>query len=509
MSEEATGASEEVVLDEEGKKMTKSGLKKQKKLEEAAKKREAALELKKKQEEEARLKREEEAKNFKLVENPDLPAAKIMTIQEIRQHIGERVKVRGWVHHLRWQGQKLLFLEIRDGSGFVQAVLTGDLVRTLDALRLTRESSITVSGTVREDTRAKWGGVELQADYWELIGAADPNIENEMNEESDVDVLLDKRHLHLRGERVSTLLRMRSVILKGFRDHYFDRKYTEVTPPTLVQTMCEGGSTLFKLDYFGEQAYMTQSSQLYLETCLPALGSVYCIAPSYRAEKSKTPRHLSEYTHCEAEMPFIDFEDLLNAVEDLVCDTTERVLRDHREEILRMNPTFQMPKRPFKRMLHSDCIRFCQEHGIYKDEETKTHFAWDDDIPDGPERKMMALIGEPVLMTHFPVHIKSFYMKKDPNNPILTESVDLLMPGVGEIVGGSMRISDYDELMKAYAREHLDPAPYYWFTDQRKYGTVPHGGYGLGIERFVMWLLGEPHIRQTCLYPRFMGRCKP
>jgi len=293
------------------------------------------------------------------------------------------------------------------------------------------------------------------------------------------------------------------------REHYFDKGYFEVTPPTLVQTQAEGGSELFDFSYFGEKAYLTQSSQLYLETMIPAMGDVFCMAQSYRAEKSRTRRHLSEYTHLEAEMPFLTFDGLLDSIEDLLCDVTQRVLDKSKELLLSVNPKAAVPKRPFLRLDYAEAVEYCRKNLIYKDSKEKIHFEFGDDIPELQEREMTERIGEPIFLCRFPVHLKAFYMPKCPEDPRVTESVDLLVPGVGEIVGASMRIWDYQELMAAYRREGIDPTPYHWFTDQRKYGSVPHGGYGMGVERFLVWLLSQDHIRNVCLYPRDRTRCNP
>uniref|UniRef100_A0A665W6E8 Aminoacyl-transfer RNA synthetases class-II family profile domain-containing protein n=1 Tax=Echeneis naucrates TaxID=173247 RepID=A0A665W6E8_ECHNA len=416
---------------------------------------------------ERREKNLEEAKRIIIEKDLSLPEPEMVKIGHLESKRGQRVKVFGWVHRLRRQGKNLMFIVLRDGTGFLQCVLSDKLCQCYNGLLLSTESTVALYGTVTQVPEGKQapGGHELHCDFWELIGLAPAGgADNLLNEESDVDVQLNNRHMLIRGENISKVLRVRSTVTQCFRDHFFNNGYYEITPPTLVQTQVEGGSTLFNLNYFGEQAYLTQSSQLYLETCIPALGDTFCIAQSYRAEQSRTRRHLSEYTHIEAECPFISFEDLLNRLEDLVCDVVDRVLKSPAAQLLYdINPNFKPPKRPFKRMNYTEAIEWLREHDIKKDDGTYYEF------------------GE----------------------------VDVLMPNVGEIVGGSMRIWDADELLEGYKKEGIDPTPYYWYTDQRKYGSCPHGGYGLGLERFLTWLLNRHHIRDVCLYPRFIQRCRP
>ena len=474
----------------------------------------------------------EKAKDIHITQDPTLPTALKIHLDEKGSHIklrsGEssndvdysdglstRVRVTGRIHRLRSQ-KDVIFITLQDGYGLLQCVLTGDLVKTYDAMTLTLETSLEIWGEMWEVPPKQHApdDRELHADYFSIIGRAAGDkeaISTRVAADADQQTLLDNRHLVLRGEHSSAVIKVRAAVLRAFRQTYEDIKPSclEVTPPCMVQTQVEGGATLFEFDYYGEKAYLTQSSQLYLETCLPSLGNVFCVAPSFRAEKSLTRRHLSEYTHIEAELDFISFDDLLAHLELVMCSVIDTVLAHPPTAALitSLNPKFQKPERPFQRMRYADAIDWLREHEILNEDGQPHTFG--DDIAEAAERKMTDIINRPIFLTHFPVAIKAFYMMKDLQDPRVTESVDCLMPGVGEIVGGSMRMSDYGELMQAYAREGIDPKPYYWYTDQRKYGTSPHGGYGLGLERFLAWLCGRYTVRECALYPRFAYRCTP
>lgn len=449
-------------------------------------------------EQEKRQKSLQEAMKVKIMEDAKLPKAfkirldeKDPSLVKLRKGTsdkdvdysegrGSRVRITGRVHRLRSQ-KDVIFITLQDGYGFLQCVLTGDLTKTYDALTLTQETSMEIWGEMWEVPPKQHApdDRELHADYYEVIGKAVGDkdaITTRVAADSDPQTLYDNRHLVLRGEHSSGVMKVRAALLRAFRQAYeveITPSCLEVTPPSMVQTQVEGGSTLFEFSYYGEKAYLTQSSQLYLETCIASLGNVFCVAPSFRAEKSLTRRHLSEYTHVEAELDFISFDDLLAHLESLMCKVIEIALADSKIKklVYDLNPDFKVPERPFRRMKYADAIDWLREHDI-KNEDGNSH-EFGDDIAEAAERKMTDIINRPIFLTHFPVAIKAFYMKKAPEDLRTTESVDCLMPGVGEIVGGSMRIDDYDEIMAAYERTGIDPKPYYWYTDQRRYVALP------------------------------------
>ncbi|KAF7891538.1 uncharacterized protein EAF02_001863 [Botrytis sinoallii] len=476
-----------------------------------------------KEKDDARLKTLEDSKKIVLTEDSSLPPAVKIKIMRKDIELGEgekkgtRVKVSGRIHRLREQKQAT-FITLVDGYGHLQCILQGDLTKTYDALTFAQGTSLTLYGEMRKVMAGQSApdDRELIVDYYKVIGRSPSDadaITNKISHQQDQweSSMLDNRHLVLRGDTASSVMKVRSAVEWAFAKAYKEMYFTKISPPAFVQTQVEGGSTLFELDYYGEKTYLTQSSQLYLETGIPSLGNVYCIEKSFRAEKSLTRRHLSEYTHVEAELDFIDFDDLLDHLEEMISSVISTIMADPEIAgyIKELNPEFQAPARPFKRMRYSDAIDWlnAQDPPILNEEGNPHVFG--DDIAEAAERKMTDIINLPILLTHFPVEIKAFYMKKDPQDPRVTESVDVLMPGVGEIVGGSMRMEGYEELMAAYEREGISPKEYYWYTEQRKYGTSPHGGYGLGLERFIAWICKQHSVRTCCLYPRFMGRCKP
>ncbi|KAI9833656.1 MAG: hypothetical protein M1826_006747 [Phylliscum demangeonii] len=528
--------SQESTTEERPKEMTKSALKKAERLR-AEKERKAAKEkeltIRRDRDEASRRLALEEAKKVVIVEDKSLPKARRIQVRDrdpdtirlrkaspdsddpaTERAKGTRVKVTGWVHRLRQQ-KDVMFVTLQDGTfSTLQCVFSGQLIKTYDALTLTVQTSMTVYGEMWEVPGKQHApdDRELHADYFEIIGRAPGDLEaygTVVPPDADVQTLLNRRHLVIRGETASAVLKVMDLVLYAFHQTYYDWRFRQLRVPCMVQTQVEGGSTLFDFKFFDEKAFLTQSSQLYLETGLPAVGNNYCIMPSFRAEKSQTRRHLAEYTHIEAELGFIDFEDLLEHLESLIVTVIEFVLAHAEGKALmaQLHPGFRAPARPFLRMRYADAITWLNVHEIDKEDGTPHEFG--DDIAEAAERKMTDIIAQPIFLTYFPTELKAFYMKRQATDPRVTESVDCLMPGVGEIVGGSMRMDDLGELLAGYARQAIDPAPYYWYTDQRKYGSVPHGGYGLGLERFIAWICNRYSVKECTLYPRFVGRCTP
>jgi asparaginyl-tRNA synthetase len=462
-----------------------------------------------KQEEEERahrLKNLEDAKKIVLREDASLPPAVRIKINDRTVELGDgkakkgaRVKVYGRIHELRVQ-KTTTFIVLKDGYGYLSCILpAGDLTKNYDALMFALETALVLYGEMRvapEGVKAE-GDRELHVDYYKVLGAAPSDVDaitNKVSAQQDPwdAAMLDNRHLVLRGENASSVLKLREFVELAFIDSFREMEFRKVSPPAMVQTQVEGGSTLFKYDYYGEEAYLTQSSQLYLETVMQSLGNVYCIEKSFRAEKSLTRRHLSEYTHVEAELDFIEFGDLLDHLEEIISRVVDKVLSDETMSryIAALNPGFQKPSRPFMRMKYEEAIDWLnkQDPPILNEEGNPHVFG--DDIAEAAERRMTDIINRPIFLTHFPVEIKAFYMKKDPQDLRVTESVDVLsmspffkkiitrrqilltsvivVPGVGEIVGGSMRMDDYDELIEAYKKNGIPHEPYYWYTDQRK-----------------------------------------
>ena len=483
------------------KEPTKSALKKAEKLRQQQEKKAAAareLALRQNKEEENRRAALEEAKKVIIQEDPSLPRAKKIDIRDRDRDVvrlrpaqidtaaaaaadadgdesrrGSRVKVMGWVHRLRSQ-KDVKFITLQDGTfSTLQCILTGDLARTYDAITLTLQTSMVIYGEMCEvpPNQHAPDDRELQADYFKILGRAPGDLEafsNIVAPGADPQTMLNNRHLVIRGETASAVLKVTDLVLYGFHKTYFDLRFRQVRTPCMVQTQVEGGSTLFDFKFFDEKAYLTQSSQLYLETSLPAVGNSYCVMPSFRAEKSLTRRHLAEYTHVEAELGFVDFDDLLDHLELVIVSVVDFVLAhsEGRALVEQLNPGFRPPQRPFLRMTYADAIAWLNEHGIAKEDGSPHVFG--DDITEAPERRMTDIINRPIFLTYFPAEVKAFYMKRQDTDSRTTESVDCLMPNVGEIVGGSMRMQDLTELLSGYDREGISPKPYYWYTDQRK-----------------------------------------
>lgn len=425
-------------------------------------------------------------------------------IEDLGAHEGDTITVRGWLYNKRSSG-KIAFLQVRDGTGVVQAVVTPDDVdaaswELIDAL--TQESSILVTGSVRADPRSPTG-FELGVERVEVVQiAAEYPISPK---EHGTEFLMDHRHLWLRSSRQHAALRVRSKVVQICRSYYHDRGFVLIDSPILTPTSVEGTSTLFSTDYFGDTAFLSQSGQLYLEPACMAHGRVYCFGPTFRAEKSKTRRHLMEFWMLEPEVAYASLDDAMDLAEDFIEHVVQTALgqcSDELEVLERDTTTLERVVKPFPRIHYDEAVEILAKAG--------EDFEWGQDFGGGHETVISEAFDRPVLIHRFPTAIKAFYMEPDPERPETALAMDMIAPeGYGEIVGGSQRIHDY-ELLLSRIREHgLSEQDYAWYLDIRKYGSVPHSGFGMGLERVVGWITGLPHLRETIPYPRMLGRLNP
>lgn len=425
-------------------------------------------------------------------------------IEEITKHIGKEVAIKGWLYSKRSSG-KLWFLLIRDGTGVIQTIISEKDVtpEIFEAARVvTQESSVILKGTVREDKRAP-GGYEIVTREFSIIQLVkDYPISPK---EHGIDFLMTNRHLWLRSKKQHAALRVRSTIVKAIHDFFKGRGFVQVDTPILTPNAVEGTTTLFALDYFGENAYLAQSGQLYNEATAAALGKVYCFGPTFRAEKSKTRRHLMEFWMLEPEVAYIDFEELKELAEDNVLYIVERCLAERKEELKTLERDIgklEKITKPFSRINYGEAVDILNKAG--------EKFEWGNDFGGGHETTLSSQFERPVIIEHFPAEVKAFYMKRVPGNEKCVLGMDMLAPeGYGEIVGGSMREDDYDTLLLRIKEHQLPLDAFQWYLDLRRYGTFPHGGYGLGLERVIAWICGLAHIRETVAFPRMLEKIYP
>jgi asparaginyl-tRNA synthetase len=426
-------------------------------------------------------------------------------IGDFRAHVGDEVRVQGWVHNKRSSG-KLQFLIVRDGSGYAQAVVSKAAVpaEAWEAgEKAGQESSLELVGKVREDKRAP-GGYEIDVSGLTVVQAVhDYPI---TPKDHGTAFLMENRHLWLRSQRQHAVIRVRHAVVKATRDYLDEQGFTLVDTPIFTPAACEGTTTLFAVPYFDEgTAYLTQSGQLYNEATAAAHGKVYCFGPTFRAEKSKTRRHLTEFWMVEPEVAWARLEDAIQLAQDLVCAVVRRVLETRREELKaleRDTAKLENVKPPFPRLHYDDAIKLIQSKG--------STTQWGSDFGGTDETVIAEAYDRPVVVHRFPSAIKAFYMAPDPERPELSLSVDVLAPeGYGEIVGGGERLADGELLLKRIHEHQLPEESFRWYMDLRKYGTVPHSGFGMGIERLVTWICGLEHLRETIAFPRMLYRIYP
>ncbi|MGE5559508.1 MAG: asparagine--tRNA ligase [Chloroflexota bacterium] len=421
------------------------------------------------------------------------------------QHVGESVEIRGWLYNRRSSG-KIQFLEVRDGTGFIQGVLVksevGDATFTT-ADHLTQESSIIVRGQLREDKRSKWG-FEIGISDLEIVQAAAEDYPV-THKEHGVDFLLDNRHLWLRTPRQVAIMRIRNEVILGLQEFFNERGFLRIDSPILTPVSCEGTTTLFGTDYFDTKAYLSQTGQLYAEAAALAFGKVYNFGPTFRAEKSKTRRHLTEFWMLEPEMAYCDQAENMRVQEEMIEYVVQRVLHRRAAELKMLErdiTKLENIRAPFPRISYDDAIKFLQGKGH--------QIEWGDDLGSPDETAIAEAYDRPVFVFNYPTAIKAFYMEPVPGRPEVCLSADLLAPeGYGEIIGGSQRIADYDTLVQRMREHKLPVDDYKWYLDLRRYGSVPHSGFGLGIERTVSWICGLDHLREASPFPRMINRIYP
>ena len=437
-----------------------------------------------------------------------VPAAEHISISEIAHAEGKRVQVKGWLYNLRKSG-KIVFPLIRDGSGLLQCVavksnLPEEVFNELKGL--TQESSVAITGTVRAEARAI-GGFELDVDGAEILQRVSEEHPYPITpKDHGVDFLMDHRHLWLRSRRQHAAIQVRHEVISGIRDYFDSNGFTLVDTPIFTPSACEGTSTLFEVDYFeDEKVYLTQSGQLYNEANAMAFGKVYCFGPTFRAEKSKTRRHLTEFWMVEPEMAFADLEDVKRVAEGLIMYLVGRILDRRREQLKvleRDAAKLEAIQSPFPRMSYDDAVKILQQKG--------SDIQWGGDLGNTDETLLTQDSDRPVMVDRYPSEIKAFYFQPDSERPELALGVDIIAPeGYGEIVGGGQRIHDLQLLEQRLAEHKLPREAFDWYLDLRRFGTVPHAGFGMGVERFVAWMCGLDHVRETIPYPRMLYRTRP
>lgn len=427
-----------------------------------------------------------------------------ITLDRVSDFIGKSVELRGWITNRRSSG-KIHFLQLRDGPGQIQCVVSAGKVspEAFDlADKIPYESSVIVRGHVTEDRRSP-GGCEIQVDDLELVSEAQPYPISK--KEHGVGFLMDHRHLWLRSSRQRALLKLRSLLTRTARSFFDEQGFVGVEAPILTPTSCEGTTSLFEVAYFDRAAYLTQSGQLYGEAAAMALGRIYVYGPTFRAEKSKTRRHLTEFWMIEPEMAFWELDQTIELAEGLICCIVDTILDKARHELTALERDLKPLEKvtpPFPRITYSEAVEILKSKGV--------EFIWGDDFGGDEETVLCQAFEKPVFVTHYPAVIKAFYMKRDPADPRLALAVDLLAPeGYGEIIGGGQREDSLNELEQRIETHGLDRAPLEWYLDLRRYGSVPHAGFGLGIERTLTWIAGLHHVRETIPFPRLMDRLYP